>query len=79
MSSLRLGLKEARGCPSTIDCRGIGGKPKVGWLCAPAEVLKMLHTFGRREGETDQEHRARLDHQNAEFIAELDRQEEDER
>ena len=45
-------------------------------VCDPVEVLKMLHTFGRREGESDQEHRARLGRQNAEYAAEADRLEE---
>jgi len=42
------------------------------------EVLKLLKTYGPREGESAEEHRARLASENDAYAAEMDRMEENE-
>lgn len=42
----------------------------------PSLPKDALHTFGRQEGETDQEHRARLERENGEYAAKMDRLQE---
>jgi hypothetical protein len=46
--------------------------------CDSGEVLKMLNTYGPREGESAEAHRARLERESAQYMAEADRLEENE-
>ncbi len=39
-------------------------------------VITMMHTFGQRDGETEEEFRARLKQQNDEYMAKADLEEE---
>lgn len=46
--------------------------------CDSSEALKLLNTYGPREGESDEEHSARLARENDAYAAEMDRLEENE-
>ncbi len=46
--------------------------------CDSGEVLKLLNTYGPREGESAEEHCARLARENDAYAAEMDRLEEGE-
>ena len=46
--------------------------------CDSGEVLKLLNTYGSRVGESAEEHRARLERESAQYMAEADRLEKGE-